>query len=126
MAQQGVNVILDKENHSVFIPYDIGLTKGTKLIRDGLGSSISASLIQQMGGNSRPPDAKLTVVVLKGRRVVKKTYVMSKIPKNIVGSPGALFSTTDGGIVEDGSPASIDDADGDSKQGEEGAPAFSI
>ena len=58
--------------------------------------------------------------------MVKKTFVRSKITKNVVGSPGALFSATNGGIVEDGSPSFVDDGDGDSKQGEERTPAFSI
>ena len=110
---------MDKENHSVFIPDDIGLTKGTNLIGDGSYNRNSTSLIWWMGGNSRPPDARDAAVVLRGRRVVKKTYMRSKLPKNAMDSPG-------GGFVEEGTPAFIDDGESASKQGEEGTPAFSL
>ena len=98
-AQVGVNLLLAKENHSVFLSDDGGPTK-TKF-----GTMISQllhtrCLIQRTGGSGRPPDAKSVVVVLKGRRAVKKTYVRNKLSKNAAHLSCDLAPITDGGLVQ--------------------------
>ena len=75
---------------------------------------------------ARPPEAKGAVVVLRGRRVVKKTYVRKKFPINVVGSSDVLLSAIDEGFGEDGSPNLVEDGIIVSEQGGEGTPAFSL
>ena len=65
-------------------------------------------------------------MVLRGKRVVKKTYVRRKLPVNVVGSPELLLLAMDGGFSEEGSPILVDDEVSFLEQGEEGTPAISL
>ena len=114
-AQVGVNLLLDKESHSVFLPYGGEPTKPKNWNLDISASKHSASLIQRMGSSGGRPLAR-SVVVLKGRRVVKKTYVRNKLPKNVVGLSCDRAPDTDGGLVKE--RVFADDGDCVSLQGE--------
>ena len=89
-AQQKEKAILDKEKHSVYIPFESGS---------------SSSLIHRTGrGRGRPPDDR-NAVVLKGKRVVKKVNTRSKVFKSTVSLPNELLEDNEEDITEGGDMA---------------------
>ena len=71
-AQAGVNLLLNKENQSVFISDGDDLSKPKNGNLDMSVCNNSASFIQRTGSSrGRPPDTR-SAIVLKGRRVIKK------------------------------------------------------
>ena len=95
---------------------------------DGEGSdnANSFSLIRRTGGSGRPPNGRGAAVVLKGRRVVKKTYGRNKLSKNVMGPSYDLILATDDGLVEEGTPDFVNDGDRASMQGEEGTSGSTL
>ena len=108
---------MDKDNHSVFIPDDGGPAKTKNRNDDGLATMTSTSLIQRMGGSDRPSGPRSVAVALRGRCVVKRTFVRNKLSKEAVGLFRDLGSLIDGGLVKEG--AVVDDGDSVSIRGEE-------
>ena len=113
---------MDKENHSVFLLDDDGPAKTKNRNGDGSAMKTSTSLIQRIGGSGRPPNPRSVTAVLRGRHMVKKTYVRNKLSKKAVGPSCDLGSVNDYGLVDE--RAVVDDGDGVSIRGEEGTLTF--
>ena len=98
-AQVGVNLILDKDNHSVCVPNSAGYVKPSKKNIHISSQSNSSSLIHRTGkGGGRPPEDR-NMVVLRGRKVVKKTSARSRVFKSL-GIPSELIGDKDVATVE--------------------------
>ena len=100
-GQHKGKAILNKENHSVYIPFESGSNKPNK--ENNLNSQrMSSSLIHRTGrGRGRPPDDK-NVVILKRKIVVKKVNTRSRVFKSTVNLPNELLEDNEEDTIEGG------------------------
>ena len=85
------NFILDKENHSVFIPDAARSSMVSSQPSQIRPQRKVSSLILGTGrAGGRPPDDR-NLVVLKGRKVVQKPHMRSKLNRGTLGGSSDIF-----------------------------------
>ena len=85
------NFILDKENHSVFIPDAARSSMVSSQPSQIRPQRKASSLILGTGrAGGRPPDDR-NLVVLKGRKVVQKPHMRSKLTRGTLGMSSNIF-----------------------------------
>ena len=85
-AQPTTNLILDKEKHSIFIPEETGPSKFIKRPGQLLPKKNASLIIRTRSSGGRPLEDR-SVVVLKGKKYLKKLILGANCTKERKDSP---------------------------------------